>query len=206
MRGEDRSGDGGCWVGWRRGEKRGGPSPSLGHSCANQITLNLPRVGGDFPIQGMRNRRLGKPRGTQLVRGWANFWVRVWLQSPFSCNILQGFLGKKPGRGTGANHLPPSPTSTAVHPICSAFSPFPDLSSNYHHFLQLSQVILILAESWVTSSGSSSEGKHFGTACASSQVLRASMIHASCRGSFMQTQRWCPGMTGWAVFSWIYNY
>ena len=58
-------------VEWAGGEEKRGevPAPVWGTPVQNQITLNLPMVGGDFPIQGMKNRSLGKPRGTQLVRG-----------------------------------------------------------------------------------------------------------------------------------------
>lgn len=59
------------------------------------------------------------------------------------------FLGRKAGRQEGAEEQsPPRPASTAAQPVCRAFSPFPGLSSNYHHrFRQLSKVFLVLAES-----------------------------------------------------------
>lgn len=104
------------------------------------------------------------------------------------------FLDRKPGRGPGAKTTSLL-VSTTVRPICCAFNPFPGLSGNYHHrFRQLSKVFLVLAESWLTCTGSSSEGKHFGTACTSSKVPRSSMIHAPSRGTS------CGGVTatpGW---------
>ena len=159
------------------------------------------------------SHRRDEKQKTGRAQGYPTSEWLSWLLSqsltpePILLQYSAGFSRKEARRGHRSKPLPtPHPCSTAVHPICPAFRPFPDLSSNYHHFLQLSQVILVLAESCITSSGSSSEGKQFGTACASFQVLRASMIHASCRGNFMQTERWGPGMTGWAVFSWMYNY
>lgn len=93
---------------------------------------------------------------------------------------MLAFPREQAKKGT-VEQTPPFFHPSPSHSLC--FSLFPSLSIHYHHFRQLSKVFLDLAKSWGTSSGTSSEGKHFGTACTSSRVPRACMIRASCRGT-----------------------
>lgn len=133
------------------GERQRGPRPRSGTPSTNQA--------GCWPCPESAQARWWFSHPPEEKMGaWKSPVAKLTFEcqsdsKPSSATLGWRFLGRKPGRGSGAK-THPLPACTADHPICSAFSPFPGLSSNYHHpFRQLSKVFLVLAESWLTGLG-----------------------------------------------------
>lgn len=166
------------------------PEPSQGRRGFFQGDVNL------FP----RRRRCqpGRAQGYPACQALTWLLKPVCLQSPFPCCSLLEFPRKEARKRPGEQR--PHPASTVACPSCWAFSLLLGLSSRGpQHFQQLSKVCVVLAKSRVTCSGSSSEGKHFGAACAGSRAPQSIPDSCPLQGSFMQTACCRPRVTWWAT-------